>query len=150
MKRVICFAVITVMMFGMFPVYTTAAETDMKTDYFDDGSYMTIELITHGSRASGSVTGSKKSTYYGGDGSTAWVATLTGTFSYTGSSATCTSSNMDITIYVSAWYTISKSATKSSNTANGNATVGLKNAGITVSRVPVTLTIACDANGNLT
>ena len=66
-----------------------------------------------------------------------------------GSKATCTSSSIDVTIYDSEWYVIVKSAGKSENIARGSVTIGKKLLGVTVSQHPVSLTLTCDANGNL-
>lgn len=149
MKHLLCSVLVIMMLLSVLPVSGNAAEQDKEVIYFQDGSYMTIELIENGFRASGSKSGSKRSTYYGSNGATEWVAVLSGNFNYTGSSATCTSSSMNVTIYDSDWYVISKSASKSGNSATGSAVMGLKNAGVTVTRVPVSLTLQCDANGNL-
>lgn len=149
MKNLFCSVLVAMMLLSVLPVAGNAAEQDMEVIYFQDGSYMTIELIEKGARASGSKNGSKRSTYYGNDGAAEWIAVLSGSFTYTGSSATCTSSSMNVTIYDSDWYVISKSASKSGDTATGSAVMGLKNAGVTVTRVPVSLTLKCDANGNL-
>lgn len=149
MKRALCLILTVLLTFGLLPIQGNAAENPIETVYFDDGSYLTVEIITNGSRATGSVTGSKPATYYDSDGVAQWKAILSGTFTYTGTSATCTSANMSVTIYDSSWYVISKSASKSGNTATGNATIGDKLGGVTVSKAPVSLTLTCDANGNL-
>ena len=78
-----------------------------------------------------------------------WKAVLSGTFSFTGSTSTCTSSSMNVTILDSSWYTISKNATRGENTATGSATIGEKVGGVTLTKIPVNLTLSCDANGNL-
>ena len=149
MKRVLpIFLVLTIAIF-VFPMYANAAEKENNVVYFDDGSYMTAEVITNRMRASGSVTGNKIKTYYDSEGNTKWKAVLTGSFTYTGSSATCTSASIDVTIYDSNWYVVSKSASKSGNTASASVTMGKKVAGVTVSKVSVNLTLSCDANGNL-
>lgn len=148
-KRVLSCVLIVLLFFTIVPMSIRAAERDVETIYFEDGSYLVTEIITNGSRASGSVTGSKPSTYYNSSGTAQWKATLTGSFTYTGSSATCTSSSMNVTIYDSSWYTISKSASKSGNTAYGSTSIGEKVGGITVTKVPVSLSLTCDANGNL-
>lgn len=132
------------------PFFTIGAfATDVDAIYFDDGSYIVISISEVQGRAAGTVTGNKTYTYHDSDGATAWKAVLRGTFSYTGSSASCTASNCNITIYDSAWYTISKSATKSGNTATASATMGRKVLGVTVNQVPITINLSCDANGNL-
>lgn len=149
MKRVLCCLLTAVLLFSLIPVHGYAAEDGAETVYFDDGSYMTIEVIAKGSRASGSVTGSKPATYYDGDGVAQWKVVLTGSFTYTGSDATCTSSSVDVTIYDSSWYAASKYATKSGNKASASVTMADKPAGVVVSTIPVSLSLECDANGNL-
>lgn len=147
MKKLWCCVLAVVLIMSIIPIEGNAAEAEWIT--FPDGSYMTIELITSQTKASGSVTGSKKSTYYSNSGAVEWIAVLTGSFSYTGSGSTCTASSMNITIQNNAWYIASKSATKSGNTAYGSATMGLRVGGITTNTVPVSLSLNCDANGNL-
>ena len=105
--------------------------------------------IESASRSSGTKSGRATYNYYDSNGARGWTAVLNGTFTYTGSSATCTASNCNITIYDSAWYTVSKSASKSGNSATAAVTMGKKLLGVTVTRVPVDLILTCDANGNL-
>ena len=85
----------------------------------------------------------------GKNGTAQWKATLSGSFTYTGSSATCTSSSVDVTVYDSSWYTISKSSNKSGSKATASVTMGEKLAGVTVTKVPISLAMTCDKNGNL-
>lgn len=148
MKRILSFALV-VMFVCMFPIQGNAVENKSEFICFEDGSYMTVEIIRNGMRASGSVTGSKVYTHHGNDGTANWKVTLTGSFTYNGSSATCTSSDVDVTIYDSSWYTISKSSSKSGSTASASVTMGEKQGGVTINRVPVDLSLSCDKNGNL-
>lgn len=149
MKRYISMLVLAVFLITALPVRGKAIEQEVNVRYFEDGSYIveTIEVVE--GRASGAKTGTKSQTYYGSAGDSEWKATLTGTFTYTGSSATCTSSSVNVTIYDSAWYVVSKSASKSGNTANASVTMGEKLLGVTVTKVPTSLSLKCDANGNL-
>lgn len=101
------------------------------------------------SRASNSISASKSYTYRDGKNVIQWKAVLTGSFTYNGSKVTCTSSSIDVTIYDSEWYVVVKSAGKSENIARGSVTIGKKLLGVTVSQHPVSLTLTCDANGNL-
>lgn len=149
MKRILCFILMSAMLLYVIPVQSNAVEKNLETIYFEDGSYMTAEVITKGTRASGSVSGSKPYTYYRSDGSAQWKATISGSFTYTGSSAICTSSSVDVTIYDSSWYTISKSSSKSGNTASASVTMGEKLGGVTVTKVPANLSLSCDKNDNL-
>lgn len=147
MKRLICSLLIAYLIISVLPFCSAASENDRI--YFDDGSYITIEISSFQTRAAGTVSGSKTYTFYDSDDTLAWNAVLRGTFSYTGSLATCSSATCDVTIYDSAWYTISKSAGKSGNTANASVTMGYKVLGITVNKVPINMSLSCDANGNL-
>lgn len=149
MKRMLCFVLMSAMLLCVIPVQSRAAEKKLETIYFEDGSYITVEVIARETRASGSASGSKPYTYYDSDGNAVWKAVITGSFTYNGSRATCTSSNVDVTIYDSAWYTISKSSSKSGNTASASVTMGEKRGGVTVTKVPVSLSLSCDKNGNL-
>lgn len=151
MKRFVCIVLIAVLMILAVPMNCLAAEAESEIIIarFEDGSYITETIETSPTRASGTKTGSKVDTYYSGSGKTLWKVTLTGTFTYTGTSATCTNSSVATSVSDSAWYTVSKSASKSGSTAYGSATMGEKVLGVTVSKVPVSLSLTCDANGNL-
>lgn len=128
------------------PVNSSAATNSV---YFEDGSYLTIIVEQVESRAAGTVTGNKTYTYAASDGDVKWKAVLHGTFSYTGSAASCTSSSCDVTIYNSSWYVVSKTASKSGATATADVTVGFKFLGITTEKIPISIRLKCDANGNL-
>lgn len=147
MKRVVGLVLSFIILLEIIPTCGQAAE--LETITYEDGSYATIETATYKMRASGTVTGSKKYTYYSSSGTEKWNAVLTGSFSYTGSSATCTSSSVSVTIDDSDWYQIYKYAGKSGNKATASVTMGYRLDGETVTQVPVSLTLTCDANGNL-
>lgn len=148
MKRIFSFVLVMTFVLTFLPVVGNAAE-QQETIYFDDGSYMTIEVAYSPARATWSVTGNKQYTYYDSSSVAQWKAVLTGTFTYTGTSSTCTASSVNVTIYDSSWYVISKSASKSGNKATAAVTMGDKADGVTIMKVPVNLTLACDINGNL-
>lgn len=150
MKRVVTCCLLIAMIFCIIPTFGKAETVEEKVvAVFEDGSYITEEIAVTQNRASGSKAGTKSHTYYAGDGTAKWKATLTGTFTYTGTSSTCTGASCNVTIYDSAWYTISKSATKSGNMATASVTMGQKLLGITISQISTSLSITCDANGNL-
>lgn len=134
---------------NLVPFSAYAAENEQSIVFFEDGCYIKVEIIESIARASGSKTAKKQYTYYDDDNVSQWKVVLNGTFTYTGSSSTCTSSSVDVTIYNSDWYTISKSASKSNNKAVGSAKMGNRPDGVTIKTVPVNLTLSCDADGNL-
>ena len=150
-RRTISFflALITLL---MVPINVSAAENTInadKTIWFEDGSSMEFIILENTSRASGTKTGTKQATYRDSTGEVCWIATLTGTFTYTGTSSTCTSSTCNVTIYDNAWYVVSKSSSRSGNTATATVTMGLKVLGVTVSKPTYNLTLTCDKDGNL-
>ena len=151
MKKSLCILLSAVLAMSFFtlPCSAVAAEESANITYFEDGSYVIERIMDFQSRASGTKTGAKEATYYESSGTAVWKAVLNGTFSYTGSSSSCTASSVSITIYNSSWYTISKSASKSGNTAYGSVTMGYKMLGITVNEISKNLSLTCDANGNL-
>lgn len=150
MKRLISLALLMILL-STLPLNTLAAERydEQMTTYFEDGSYLVETIEEHEMRASGTKSGSKTKTFYDSNSEIKWKTVLNGTFTYSGTSSTCTSSNCNVTIYSSEWYTVSKSATKSGNTANASVTMGEKLLGVTVRKVSTNLSLSCDANGNL-
>ncbi|MBO5169200.1 MAG: hypothetical protein J6B70_00420 [Oscillospiraceae bacterium] len=149
MRRILCCLLVLTMAICALPVLSCAEGSSSNIEYFNDGSYTITEIHKESLRSSKSVTGNKVNTHYDSDGTAKWKAVLTGSFTYTGSSANCTSSSASVTIYDSAWYTVSKSASKSGNTASAQITMGRKVSGITVAKVSSDMTLSCDANGNL-
>lgn len=123
--------------------------TDSYVEYFEDGSYIVTELTesTITTFAAKTVSSSKSSHFYESDNSKAWTVTLNATFSYTGSSATCTKATTSSTIYNSAWKVTSAVASKSGNKATGTFTVKKYVLGIPVKTVNKTLTITCSNTG---
>ena len=148
MKRCITLALIILFIVAMMPTNVFAVEAK-DVIRFDDGSYITVEIINMDTRATSTKTGSKVYTYRNSDGDQQWKATLTGTFTYTGSSSTCTSSSCNVSITDSDWYVVSKTTSTSGSSATTDLTMGLKYLGITVDKVSVSLKLTCDKNGNL-
>ncbi len=119
-------------------------------EYFDDGSYLvtTITEETTNSRAN-TKTGSKSAIYTDSDGNTLWTYKITGTFSYTGSSSTCTAVSDSYTISNDDWHMSSHSCSKSGNTANGTVTMKRKFLGVTTNTITRNISLSCSASGTL-
>ena len=152
MKRLFTILAVVLLTVSMFPVSAFATTETQKTEniiYLDNGYYITVELTVAETRASGTKTASKTYTYRDSNGVEEWRAVLRGTFSYTGSSASCTAASCDVTITDTSWYIVSKSATKSGASAVGELTMGYKWLGITTDKESISMRITCDANGNL-
>ncbi len=148
MKRILSFLIAGLLLFSLFPVSTMAAENSRIT-YLENGDYIVETLTEIGGRSAWKRTGSRTKTYCNSDGTAVWEAVLTGTFTYDGTSATCTSADISVTVYASNWYIVSKSASKSGNTATGTVTMGCRILGITTDKVTANLTLRCDKDGNL-
>ena len=152
MKKILRITILVILVLAMFPVSVFAADNTLSADnviYLEDGSYITVELVVIESRASGTKSGYKTYRCRNDDGDELWNATLTGSFTYTGSSATCTASSVSVSIINDKWYTISKYASTSGARAVGSVTMGKKWLGITVSEETLNMSITCSANGTL-
>ena len=149
MKKLISVILVAMLAFTCLPIAGAAETVATKKIEFDDGSYLIVETIRSGARAAHSISGSKPYTYYSASGAAQWKVTLYGTFTYTGSSATCTASSISTTIYENSWSTGSKSASKSGSKATGSATMKQTKNGLTAKSVPVSLSLSCSASGTL-
>ena len=116
---------------------------------YADGSYLEIVTSPTVITASNSVTRTKSMNHYGSSGVLVWTAKLTASFTYTGTSATCTSSNLTLDYYDSSYYTVSRSATKSGAKAIANFTIGRKVLGVPTSQSSYSLRLSCDKNGTV-
>lgn len=153
-KLLITFLMAIAVFFNCFslPVYASEEEKIINTsvEYFDDGSYLimtTTEIINY-SRASVK-TGSRTISHKDSDGTTLWTYKITGTFSYTGSTSTCTAVSDSYTISNDNWHMSSHSCSKSGNTANGTVTMKYKVLGITANTITRNISLSCSATGTL-
>lgn len=152
MKHFFSVVLIAVMLFAVLPMRGFAVadvQTDEEIIHLDDGSYIVVELIWADARASGTRTAVKTHKYYNNDNVEQWRAVLQGTFTYTGTSATCTAASCNVTISDDAWYVHAKGVNKSGNAAMCELTMGKKLLGVTVSKKTISMSLTCDANGNL-
>lgn len=145
---------IVAVMISCFPMTVYAAEEEIVTstmvECFDDGSYLvtTITEEVNNTRAT-TKTGSKTSTYKNSDGEIQWTYKVTGTFSYTGSSSTCTAVSDSYSISNDNWHMSNHSCSKSGNKASGTVTIKYKVLGITTDTVTRNITLTCSATGVL-
>ena len=96
-----------------------------------------------------SVTGQKSYYYKNSDGVIRWTATLTGTFTYNGSTATCTAASCETSVQSGNWSETYNHAYPSGNTAQADITMVRKVLFVTVQTETAHLTLTCDGNGNL-
>lgn len=149
MKRRVFSVALVIFLLASAVVVAQAAQKEVI--YHGDGGYTVVTVtkeVTEG-RAANYSRGEKEYEHFTGDDILQWKAVLDATFTYNGSSATCTKVNgLNVTIYDSSWSVGSKSTSKSGNTAYGYLTMERSILGGTQG-VPVTLALTCDRNGNL-
>ena len=137
---------------GSIPVSAEDSSSAAQAIYFSDGSYITIELIDgpdqiETDRGRTSVTKSKAATYYRSDGVKAFTLTVTGIFTYDGTTSACTSSTYSYTLHESEWSLKTGSASYIGNAASATGTFVRKVLGITVSTKILTVTLSCSPSG---
>ena len=90
---------------------------------FDDGSYIevTVEQSNVLTRAS-SITGKKTASYKGSSGTIYWSVTVTGTFTYNGTTASCTKSSVSTKNNSVSWKLSNAKSSKSGATALASVT----------------------------
>ena len=118
-------------------------------EYYDDGSYSIVTIIEHPTGSLRSVKEGSKIYEHIVSGNTVWSYTIDASFSYNGSSSSCTSVSDSYTISNSNWHLNSRYHWKSGNTAYGSVTMDRKLLGFTVESVTRDLTLSCSANGTL-
>ena len=153
MKRILAIF-LAVIMILTFPTISYASdfsdnETNSYIEYYSDGSYSitTIETSTIRVLANSTVAKNKTFTYYSSKNEKEWEITVTGTFNYTGSSATCTNSTVSYKIYDTHWKVVSAQASKSGRVATGEFTLKRYTLGVPIKTVNETLTITCSNTG---
>lgn len=117
--------------------------------YFEDGSYLITTTVQSAARTTNTTTGFTRKTYVDADGNTDWRAVLTGTYTYNGTTATCTESTIEVYIYDNAYRTLSKEAGKSGASATGSFTIGWSVLGIIVDQDTYSMTLTCSPTGTL-
>lgn len=141
-------AAVSVLPFGVVNAEQRTASED-KIILLDDGGYIEIIEDQVSTIASTTITKNKTFIRYNDSDEALWAAKLTATFTYNGTSSVCTASSCTVTVYSSNWHTISKSATKSGNTAAATVTMGRTLGGITIDQETYRITLTCDKNGNV-
>ena len=143
---------IVVLLVALLPMNVFASEnTSHSVDiiYLEDGSYITVETQLIQTRVAYTRSANRVYTYNNNNGEEQWRAVLSATFTYNGTTSTCTASSCNVTITNTNWYEVSKTVGKSGNTATAELVMGRKFLGITVQKETLNMSLTCDANGNL-
>ncbi|BFK22571.1 hypothetical protein F300043A5_08660 [Massilimicrobiota timonensis] len=118
---------------------------------FDDGSYIevTVEQSNVLTRAS-SITGKKTASYKGSSGTIYWSVTVTGTFTYNGTTASCTKSSVSTKNNSVSWKLSNAKSSKSGATALASVTAKQHHQdGTVLKTVNQTVKLTCSASGKL-
>ena len=159
MKKLISIVCCLCLLTAIFVLPVSAEEADAEilisrtVEVQPDGS--SVEILVYQSPVytrgnSYSMSGSKVYNSTNAAGELLWTFKLTGVFKVVeGSSVYCTSASHSYTIAEDDWNYVSGSSYKSGNKAIGNAEFNRKALGIVVETDTCTVTLFCDANGNL-
>lgn len=157
MKKILSITLAVIIIFFVFPINTYAKYDDIiisqKTEYLDNGFYiiktLTVESQNNLIRTSSTKTGSKTITIFNSDDEAMVTLKLTASFSYTGTSATCTSVTPSYTIHNSYWKVPTAIGTKNGNTAKGEFTAKKYWLGLLVQTINESTSITCSNTGVL-
>ena len=116
---------------------------------FADGSQLLEGQPEVAVQTRSSITAQKPYYHCNSSGTVLWTATVTGTFTYNGSTSSCTNATYVTQINNTAWSEQSGSAYPSGNSAIADVVMMRKILFIVLETVPVTITLTCDKNGNL-
>lgn len=125
MKKTIALTLILAFLCCTAFCFSTSATTATKTTIkkLDNGDYIeTIITYYEIDDRAATKSGSKTNNYKNSAGETMWSVTVYGTFTYNGTTSSCTSASHSASAYVSDWSIKSSSSSKSGNCATANAT----------------------------
>lgn len=135
------------------PVMAADTQSAVIIETFEDGSYMeTIieEIETPSAYATThNIAGKKTNNYKDSNGNLLWSVTVTGTFTYDGTTSKCTSATVSTTCPASNWKIASKSASKSGATATATATAKKYLDGVCIYTLTRSVSLTCSKNGTL-
>lgn len=125
------------------PLTALASEnetTEVDVEYFDDGSYLVTETTFDNTLTRASTkSATRRLTYFNANDVSEWYFELSATFSYTGSSVTCTRADVATKIYNDQWKVKDTSSSKSGGKATGTIEIKYTVMGVTIKTVTKTL-----------
>ena len=154
--RMIAFLLVILALVGVLTPPVAACNIDatvgvVTVEPLPNGDRIETELITYarpdGAKATAS--GQKTKSYKNSSGVVLWSVTVYGSFTYTGSSATCTSATRSTACPSSAWSIVSSSSMRSGNTATATARAKHTDSNGNVSYTTLTVSLSCSASGTL-
>lgn len=117
--------------------------------YYGDGSRDETIMILETSERGGTITAYVDRDHYSSSNEHVWRVRLTGTFTYNGTTSSCTAASTACTFYKSGWSVMSEHTNHTGSTASNAVLLGKKIAGVTLPVTEVNLTLTCDKDGHL-
>lgn len=156
MKKIICSILSFVCIISIYSTSVSALESLSNSytyiEYLEDGAYIETTITQNYTsiytRTTNTTSGSKKVSYINNN-IVLWSVTVSGKFSYTGSSAVCTSASVSTTCSSGDWKVSNKSSNKSKNTAIAKATGKKYFLGLCIQTVDRTVKLTCSSSGKL-
>ena len=127
---------------------TTGKVTAVTIEYLENGDYIETIITYEEALTRSSKTASKTKNYKNSDGDVMWSVTVRGTFSYNGTTSSCTAVSHSTTTLNAYWSIKSASSSKSGNTATAKAVATQSISGVSRD-YSVSVSLTCSANGTL-
>ena len=119
-----------------------------ETFYYEDGSYITVELVEENKKPNGTRQATKIVTCYRND-DILWTAALSASFTYSTYMSAGTAANCQVDIQNNKYTLQDKAVSMVGNTAIATFTIFHEILGITVSATTQVLTLSCEINGTI-
>lgn len=152
-KHSFIFIFLLSVLFSPISVYANDTILSSQKEYLENGDYFEITTIEHDTNSffatSKTITASRTAKYVTSSGKVCWSVTVTGTFTYNGSTSKCTASKVSAISNNSNWRIASKNSSRCGNTASATATANLYKGSKIIKTATKTVTLSCSKNGTL-
>lgn len=151
MKRTLAFILFLTLICCSVFCFSTSARTITETsiEMLENGDYIeTIITYYDTNTRAATKSGSKTSNYTSSSGEILWSVTVYGTFTYNGTTSSCTSVSRSATAYGDGWTIKNSSCSKSGYCATANATATLRKL-LTSKDFSMTVNLYCSPYGIL-
>lgn len=132
------------------PVLAMETRTPISVEYFEDGTYEETYIEEFPCYARSQTKSGKKTVVKKAEnGDKLWSVTVTGSFTYGGTSAKCTSAKVSTESFDSYWKKYSSSSSKSGATATASAVFKKYRGSIVVDSMSGKVALTCSSSGKL-
>lgn len=146
MKKII---VALVLVFSLMAMPKAYALEKTNITYLENGYYIITTDMDYAPRSANTVSRGRTNTVYNADDEKLYSITLNATFTYNGTSATCTSATPTAKVYATTWKNVSKTATKSGNKCTAQGVFSQYYNGHTIDTDSISVSITCSPTGVL-